>query len=296
MDRSRANSGMGRVARRRSIRPDESTRPRSIPTRLCRCFVLQDLRVPDRYRHADCPAGRTRETPPPLVLGWHDLCRLGAGRDRHFMSGGSEAFEDGTVDYLGIPAVEYGLDFLESIGMSTIHERVYCLTGWLLEQLLRCAIKTESASFGCTVRSRRRAAGTRLRSISTTQTVTLSTIRRSTLSPLSATFRCEPDVSATPVQARLHSVSQKTSSGDLFATQTTEWIARTSCLYQSGERRSGTHLLRPGIELCGHQRIRYLRAGIPGHTLVRGTADSRYGPRSNRHRRPRRRNMLFCVF
>ena len=52
------------------------------------------------------------------------------------MTGGAEAFEDGTVDYLGMPAVEYGLDFLESIGMSTIHERVQCLTGWLLEQLL----------------------------------------------------------------------------------------------------------------------------------------------------------------
>jgi len=56
--------------------------------------------------------------------------------DRHFMTGGAEAFEDGTVDYLAMPAVEYGLDFLESVGMSAIHERVQCLTGWLLEQLL----------------------------------------------------------------------------------------------------------------------------------------------------------------
>ena len=55
--------------------------------------------------------------------------------DRHFMSVGPQSFEDGTVDYLNIPAVEFGLDLLESVTMSVIHERVRCLTAWLLEQL-----------------------------------------------------------------------------------------------------------------------------------------------------------------
>ena len=55
--------------------------------------------------------------------------------DRHFMSVGPQAFEDGTVDYLNIPAVEFGLDLLESVTMSVIHERVRCLTAWLLDQL-----------------------------------------------------------------------------------------------------------------------------------------------------------------
>ena len=145
--------------------------------------------------------------------------------DRHFMTGGAEAFEDGTVDYLGMPAVEYGLDFLESIGMSTIHERVQCLTGWLLEQLL--SLRHQNGKRLVRLYGPVTARGRGLRSISTMQTVALSTIRRSTLSPLSATFHSEPDVSATPVQERLHSVSQKTSSLDVFATQTTEWIART---------------------------------------------------------------------
>jgi molybdenum cofactor sulfurtransferase len=45
-------------------------------------------------------------------------------------------FEDGTINYLMLPAVEIGLRYLEAIGMETIHERVRCLTGWLLEQLL----------------------------------------------------------------------------------------------------------------------------------------------------------------
>ena len=56
--------------------------------------------------------------------------------DRHVMSVGPEAFEDGTPDYLSIPAVTHGLDLLESVGIGVIHERVRCLTSWLLDQLV----------------------------------------------------------------------------------------------------------------------------------------------------------------
>lgn len=49
------------------------------------------------------------------------------------------AFEDGTVNYLHIPAVKFGLSQLEQIGIQTIGERVHCLTGWLLEELLGMA-------------------------------------------------------------------------------------------------------------------------------------------------------------
>ena len=44
-------------------------------------------------------------------------------------------FEDGTVDYLNIPAVEIGLRHLQSIGYNVIHQRVSALTGWLLDNL-----------------------------------------------------------------------------------------------------------------------------------------------------------------
>jgi selenocysteine lyase/cysteine desulfurase len=44
-------------------------------------------------------------------------------------------FEDGTLDYLNIPAVEIGLQHIQKIGYETIHERVIDLTGWLLQQL-----------------------------------------------------------------------------------------------------------------------------------------------------------------
>lgn len=48
-----------------------------------------------------------------------------------------EAFEDGTVNYLNIPAVEIGLRHIDSICVETIHERVKCLTGWLLDNMQR---------------------------------------------------------------------------------------------------------------------------------------------------------------
>src|SRR5258706_1624339 len=56
--------------------------------------------------------------------------------DKHYLADGATAFEDGTLDYLAMPAVEIGLRHIESIGLERIHERVRCLTGWLLQNLL----------------------------------------------------------------------------------------------------------------------------------------------------------------
>jgi molybdenum cofactor sulfurtransferase len=56
--------------------------------------------------------------------------------DGYVMLSGGEGFEDGTLNYLNLPAIEIGLQHLTSIGMATIHERVRCLTGWLLSTLL----------------------------------------------------------------------------------------------------------------------------------------------------------------
>ena len=53
-----------------------------------------------------------------------------------YLTPGEAGFEDGTINYLMLPAVEIGLRYIASIGMEVIHERVTCLTGWLLEQLL----------------------------------------------------------------------------------------------------------------------------------------------------------------
>ncbi len=48
---------------------------------------------------------------------------------------GATGFEDGTIDYLGLPAVTVGIKHLERVGLGLIHERVLALTGWLLEEL-----------------------------------------------------------------------------------------------------------------------------------------------------------------
>ena len=54
----------------------------------------------------------------------------------HYLTPGPASFEDGTVNYLSLPAVEIGLKFIESIGIDLIHTRVMCLTGWLIDRLL----------------------------------------------------------------------------------------------------------------------------------------------------------------
>ena len=56
--------------------------------------------------------------------------------DRFNLAPGAAAFEDGTLNYTALPAVDLGLDLLEAVGIETIHDRVRCLTGWLLDRLL----------------------------------------------------------------------------------------------------------------------------------------------------------------
>jgi selenocysteine lyase/cysteine desulfurase len=55
----------------------------------------------------------------------------------HRMLEDEGAFEDGTVNFLSIPDVTTGLDWIESIGTDVIRRRVSMLTGWLLDHLVR---------------------------------------------------------------------------------------------------------------------------------------------------------------
>jgi selenocysteine lyase/cysteine desulfurase len=57
--------------------------------------------------------------------GWHQLLTDEAG------------FEDGTVNFLSIPDVTIGLDWISGIGISLIARRVSILTAWLLDRLGR---------------------------------------------------------------------------------------------------------------------------------------------------------------
>jgi molybdenum cofactor sulfurtransferase len=55
---------------------------------------------------------------------------------KHLLAPGEAGFEDGTLNFLSIPAVEIGLRHLASIGIERIHTRVQCLAGWLLDELV----------------------------------------------------------------------------------------------------------------------------------------------------------------
>lgn len=56
--------------------------------------------------------------------------------ESHYLAEGEAAFEEGTVNYLGLPAIEIGLRHARAVGIDKIHDRVECLTGWLLDNLL----------------------------------------------------------------------------------------------------------------------------------------------------------------
>ena len=55
--------------------------------------------------------------------------------DWHTLAPGETRFEEGTVSFLQIPDLEPGLSLVNGIGIDLIHQRVMCLTGWLLGRL-----------------------------------------------------------------------------------------------------------------------------------------------------------------
>lgn len=57
--------------------------------------------------------------------------------DGHYLEKEAARFEEGTVNYLEIPAIKSGLEYIEAIGLSQIKTRVACLTEFLLSELSR---------------------------------------------------------------------------------------------------------------------------------------------------------------
>jgi selenocysteine lyase/cysteine desulfurase len=55
--------------------------------------------------------------------------------DWYALASDQTAFEDGTLNFLSIPDVEFGIGWIDRIGMDLIHRRVDHLTGWLLDRL-----------------------------------------------------------------------------------------------------------------------------------------------------------------
>ncbi|RCV51410.1 aminotransferase class V-fold PLP-dependent enzyme [Marinitenerispora sediminis] len=55
--------------------------------------------------------------------------------DWYHLAAAEAAFEDGTLNFLSIPDITVGLDWLTGIGMEVVGTRVRCLTGRLLDRL-----------------------------------------------------------------------------------------------------------------------------------------------------------------
>jgi len=54
---------------------------------------------------------------------------------KYYPADAPAGYEDGTLDFLNIPAIQFGLQHLAHIGYQLIHDRVATLTGWLLDEL-----------------------------------------------------------------------------------------------------------------------------------------------------------------
>ncbi len=53
----------------------------------------------------------------------------------YFLAGDHEKFENGTINYLDIPALKIGLDYIETIGINRIYERVDSLIKYLFDEI-----------------------------------------------------------------------------------------------------------------------------------------------------------------
>ena len=122
---------------------------------------------------------------------------------RHTLGDGEIGFEDGTIDYLGLPAIEIGLRHVTSVGMPTIHRRVQYLTRWLLGRLPTLRHRERGARWcGSTDRPTTSTAAAPSRSTCSIPPATSWTSGRSRRRPPSGGSRCGPAASATRVPAR----------------------------------------------------------------------------------------------
>lgn len=73
-----------------------------------------------------------------LVKPWYaggTVSLASAVYDAHYLMPNHERFEEGTINYLDIPAIKIGLDHIQKIGVETINKRVQALTAWTMNAL-----------------------------------------------------------------------------------------------------------------------------------------------------------------
>ena len=121
---------------------------------------------------------------------------------RHTLAPGVTGFEDGTIDFLALPAIETGVRFLETVGVDTIGRRsstspAGCSTVWA-----DFATRTARPVSACTARRTSGTAAGPSRSTCSNRMVGSSTSRPSRPTPGPAGSRFAPAASATPARAR----------------------------------------------------------------------------------------------
>lgn len=115
-----------------------------LPTaRLDLAAVRPDFVIASWYKLFGYPTGvgclvARREAMARLVRPWFSggtIQAVSVGMPWHTMAPDEAAFEDGTLNFLSIPDVQFGLDWLDGIGVELVGTRVRCLTGWFLHRL-----------------------------------------------------------------------------------------------------------------------------------------------------------------
>ena len=105
--------------------------------------VRPDFAAVSFYKMMGFPTGvgcllMRRDRRPGLTRPWFSggtVTIASVQGDGHYLRPDEGAFEDGTIDYLNLPSVAFGLRYLEGLGVDAIHRRVMCLTQWLLDAL-----------------------------------------------------------------------------------------------------------------------------------------------------------------
>lgn len=115
-----------------------------VPTNLLDLKVVQpDFVAISFYKMFGFPTGLgclliRKEKYPKLIKPWYaggNVQLAAAKYPGHVLQEDHERFEDGTINYLQIPAIKTGLDFMNKVGMATIQDRIKALTLFLMEEL-----------------------------------------------------------------------------------------------------------------------------------------------------------------
>ncbi len=197
------------------------------------------------------------------------------GADRYYLASGSPAFEDGTVNFLNLPALELGFDLVEHAGIDVIHERVRALCGWLIDSLVAMRHSTGLPMvriYGPITQDARGG------------TVTVELPRRA-----GALHRSPVDRARRRRAADLHSrrvLLQPGGGGDcagavggrnlavLRAVARPDVLQRVPALHRQQEQRRGPRLAGPRQQLRGRGRVPRLRPDVP-HVALSAAGSSR---------------------